>query len=312
MRKLIGILCVLAAGIGFGFMPLFKRWVSDADPGVSTAMLLLLRFSIAAAVLLVVILALRLPMPRGRILGGYILMGCIGYFGEAYCFFGALNYIPGGLVSLLLYTYPAFVTLAAWRFMGERLTAWTLLSLLTASIGMAMTILPTLAAEGNPAHAGHRWLGVLLGLGTALIYGLYVLFGSVLGKRWNGPLQSSFIVMSSAAAMFLGVALVQGDRLPNAAGAWVGAVTLALVGSVIAITALLAGLAILGPVKTSALSLVEPLSTVVVGAIFLNEHLSPVQLAGGALILAGAGMAVKPAKGSDRTVPAAPDADARA
>jgi hypothetical protein len=171
-----------------------------------------------------------------------------------------------------------------------------LLSLLTASLGMAMTILPTLTADDSASHAGQRWLGVVLGLGTAAIYGLYVLFGSVLGKRWNGPLQSSFIVMSSAAAMFLGVALVQGDRLPNAAGAWIGAVTLALVGSVIAITALLAGLAILGPVKTSALSLVEPLSTVVVGAIFLNEPLAPVQLAGGALILVGAGMAVKPSK----------------
>lgn len=307
MRNLFGILCVLAAGISFGFMPLFKRWVSDADPGVSTAMLLLLRFSIAAAVLLGVIVAMRLPMPKGRILVGYILMGCIGYFGEAYCFFGALNFIPGGLVSLLLYTYPAFVTLAAWRFMGERLTAWTVLSLLTASVGMAMTILPTLTADHGPANAGHRWIGVMLGLGTALIYGLYVLVGSVLGKQWNGPLQSSFIVMSSAAAMFLGVALVQGDRLPNAAGAWIGAITLALVGSVIAITALLAGLAILGPVKTSALSLVEPLSTVVVGALFLNEHLTPVQLVGGALILAGAGMAVKPSKGSDQ----APTAIAR-
>lgn len=296
MRTLYGILCVLAAGIGFGFMPLFKRWVDDSDPGVTTAMLLMLRFAIAAAVLLVVILALRLPMPRGKTLAGYVLMGCIGYFGEAYCFFGALNYIPGGLVSLLLYTYPAFVTIAAWRFMGERLTPWSIGSLVIASVGMAMTILPTLSADAGAGPAQHRWLGIALGLGTAIIYGAYVLAGSVLGRAWNGPLQSSFIVMSSAAAMFAGVALAHGDRFPNASGAWIGAITLAIVGSVIAITALLAGLAILGPVKTSALSLVEPLSTVIVGAIFLNEHLGGTQLVGGVLILVGAGLAIRPAK----------------
>ena len=40
-------------------------------------------------------------MPRGRVLGWYVLMGAVGYLGEAYCYFGALRFLPGGLVSLL-------------------------------------------------------------------------------------------------------------------------------------------------------------------------------------------------------------------
>jgi drug/metabolite transporter (DMT)-like permease len=298
MRRFIGILCVLAAGISFGFMPLFKRWVVEADPTVSTAMLLMLRFGLASAILLPLIAARKLPMPKGRILLGYVAMGCIGYFGEAYCFFGALNHIPGGLVSLLLYTYPAFVTLGAWALFGERPSAWTLASLGVASAGMAMTIVPTLAETSETLPGANRLLGVALGLGTALIYGAYVLAGTALSRRFEGPLQSSFIVMSSAAAVFAGIVLWHREPLPTSAGVWAAAASLAVVGSVIAITALLAGLAILGPVKTSALSLVEPLATVLIGAAFLHERLTPVQLAGGGLILLGAALSIRRSGGS--------------
>lgn len=293
MRRLLGILFVLAAGVSFGFMPLFKRWVVEADPTVSTAMLLMLRFGIASAILLPLIAVRRLPMPKGRVLAGYVVMGCLGYFGEAYCFFGALNHIPGGLVSLLLYTYPAFVTVGAWMLFGERPSTWTLASLAVASAGMAMTILPTLTGTSEPSPGASRVMGVVLGLGTAVIYGAYVLGGTALSRRFEGPLQSSFIVMSSATAAFAGVVLWHREPLPTAHGVWVAAASLAVVGSVIAITSLLAGLAILGPVKTSALSLVEPLATVLIGATFLHERLAPVQLAGGGLILLGAALSIR-------------------
>jgi drug/metabolite transporter (DMT)-like permease len=293
MRQLFGVLCVLTAGISFGFMPLFKRWIITSDPQVSNPVILFLRFSIAACVLGVITFAARLPMPKGRVLLAYIAMGCIGYFGEAYCFFGALDYISGALVSLLLYTYPAFVTLGAWKFMGERLTARTIAALIVATAGMTLTVWPALSEH---SAGGGKLIGIALGIGTAIIYGGYVLTGSVLSRHWNGPIQSSLVIMSSAAAMFAGVAVFRGDSLPHGTGAWVGVVSLSLVTSVIAITALLAGLAILGPVRTSALSLVEPLSTVVVGSLFMNERLVGVQWVGGILILTGAALSISPGK----------------
>jgi len=53
--QVVGVVCVIAAGVSFGFMPLFKTWVVAGDSNLSTAMLMFLRFGVAAAVLGVVI-----------------------------------------------------------------------------------------------------------------------------------------------------------------------------------------------------------------------------------------------------------------
>jgi DME family drug/metabolite transporter len=105
--------------------------------------------------------------------------------------------------------------------------------------------------------------------------------------------------------MFAGVAIASGDPLPSTAAAWTGVVALAILCSVVAITCLLAGLAILGPVKTSALSLVEPLATVLVGATLLGERLGWPAGLGGAFILGGAALSIVPPKVAPKGVPKA-------
>lgn len=291
-RAWVGGALVVTASVSFGFMPFFQRMVAASDPDVSTAMLLTLRFSIAAAALLGAILWKRLPMPGGRVLWWYLLMGAIGYFGEAYCYFGALRHLPGGLVALLLYLYPTFVTLASWWWLDARPTGRTIAAVAVGTLGMVLTIVPTIGQVESDG-AG-RWVGLALGVGTAIIYAAYVIAGGTIARHWNGPLQGAFVVMASAAVMFAGVALASRDPLPSTAGAWTGIVALAILCSVVAITCLLAGLAILGPVKTSALSLVEPLATVLVGATLLGERLGWLAGLGGAFILAGAALSIVP------------------
>ena len=53
-----------------------------------------------------------------------------------------------------------------------------------------------------------------------------------------------------------------------------------------AITWYFAGLTRIGPTRASTLSTVEPAVTVALAAIFLGERIAPMQMAGGALILA--------------------------
>ena len=63
---------------------------------------------------------------------------------------------------------------------------------------------------------------------------------------------------------------------------------LALGSTVVSITAVLVGLARIGPVQTSTLSTMEPITTVIVSALFMNKSLSWIQLCGGALIVTAA------------------------
>jgi drug/metabolite transporter (DMT)-like permease len=66
---------------------------------------------------------------------------------------------------------------------------------------------------------------------------------------------------------------------------WGWLACIAIVSTVAAITLFFAGLSRVGPTSASILSTFEPVLTVVLAAAVLAEHLAPIQLAGGALVL---------------------------
>ena len=87
---------------------------------------------------------------------------------------------------------------------------------------------------------------------------------------------------------FVIATLIRGPQWPGTVTGWLAVAGIALLSTVLAITLYFAGLERIGPVRASTLSTVEPLCTVVLAAWVLDESIAPVQLAGGALILAAA------------------------
>lgn len=282
-RGLVGAVCVIIAAICFGFMGLFRAWAA----GVSVEMVLFLRFAIAGAVMLVILRVRGERWPRGAVLWGLIVMGAALYVGESLFFFHALAHIPVGLVSLLLYIYPVIVTLFAWVFLREKITTIRIIALGLAACGLALTIGPTLQND-EPMRPGANTLwGVALGLGCCFSYAIYILIGGSFTRR-AGAIPGSTIVIISAAIVLGAVSIGKGDAFPDTFDAWLGVTMLALASTVIAITCVLVGLATIGPVQTSTLSTLEPVATVIVGMLWLNERLSWIQICGGALIVAAA------------------------
>jgi drug/metabolite transporter (DMT)-like permease len=282
-RGLLGAVCVIIAAICFGFMGLFRAWAA----GVSVEMVLFLRFAIAGAVMLVILLARGERWPRGNVLLGLIVMGAALYVAESLFFFHALAHIPQGLVSLLLYIYPVVVTLVAWLFLREKMTRIRMFALILAACGLALTIGPTLI-DAEPMRSGaNTVLGVSLGLACCVSYAVYILIGGGFTRR-AGAIPGSTVVIISAAVVLGAVSLGKGDALPNSSDAWLGVTLLALASTVIAITCVLVGLASIGPVQTSTLSTLEPVATVIVGALWLNERLNWIQICGGILIVSAA------------------------
>src|SRR5437870_3975752 len=107
-----GSLLCLASAAAFGTMAIFGKLAYGEGADVTT--LLAVRFTLAAAVLWVVVLA-RGGMPRlaRRDVGMALGLGACGYALQAGLYFSALERIDASLLSLLLYTYPALVTVAA-------------------------------------------------------------------------------------------------------------------------------------------------------------------------------------------------------
>lgn len=284
MRRFTGSILVVIAAICFGFMGLFRAWAGE----ISVEMVLFLRFAIAGCIMTLIMLARGLAWPRGRLLLALIGMGAVLYVGESMFFFHGMRHIPQGLVSLLLYIYPVLVTIFAWLFLDERLTRPRLIALGLALAGLALTIGPIIAGDNQTALPdANPKLGIALGLGCCLFYSIYILVGGPMTRR-AGALPASTVVIVSAAALFGAMALGKGDSFPATAAAWVGVAALAIASTVIAITAVLVGLERIGPVQTSTLSTIEPVMTVIVGAAFMNQHLTWLQIGGGLLIVGAA------------------------
>jgi drug/metabolite transporter (DMT)-like permease len=116
------------------------------------------------------------------------------------------------------------------------------------------------------------------------IYSAYILVGSKITKQ-VGILSSSAVVMISASLVFGGLVAAKGLNVPHTAAGWGSVLAIALVGTVVAIITFFAGLERVGPTNASVLSTFEPVTTVVLATLFMGEAVSPLRIAGGALIL---------------------------
>jgi drug/metabolite transporter (DMT)-like permease len=269
----VGSALVLVSAIAFGATAIFARLAYAS--GVDVPTLLCLRFALAGTVLLTLSTARRLPMPRGRVLVGLLLLGVVGRVGRGLAFFVALTLAPVALVSLLLYLYPAIVALLAAVLLRERLTPVKLWALAITLVGTVLTLGPD--AGGPP-------LGIALGLLTAGIYAVYILASSRIVPQ-AGAFASSTVITLACVPVFALLTAIHGPALPRSALGWVAILGSALIATVLGTLTFFAGLARVGATTASMLSTIEPAVTVALAALILGEPIAPLQLLGGALIL---------------------------
>lgn len=266
---------IVVSAVAFGAMAIFARFAYAG--GADVLGVLLARFLVAGALLSIVMLAMRRPWPRGRPLVVAILMGAIGYVGQSVSYFAALNHASAGLVALLLYAYPTLVCLLAAAFLRQPLTRRTLTVLAVSFAGIALTLG---GGHGTPT-------GIALGLAAAAFYSVYIVVGA---RELAGTdaLASTTVVCLSAGATLALASLVREPQFPQVGWGWAAIAAIALVSTVVAILAFFAGLKRVGPAVASIVSTLEPVVTVALAWIVLGETLAPIQLFGGAMVLASA------------------------
>jgi drug/metabolite transporter (DMT)-like permease len=269
-----GVLWIVLSAAGFGAMAIFAKIAYREE--VSLTSMLFLRFTIAGLLLAAWGLWQGMRWPRGKDLLWVAAMGAIGYVGQAFCYFSALKYASAGLVGLLLYLYPAIVTvLSAWVF-RRRIGAARGWAVAAALAGTALTVGGDLQSQP---------LGILFGIGGALIYSIYIIAGEGVMPRVVA-LPAATVVMLSAAVVYGGAASAEGLALPGSIEAWLAVLAIAIFSTLLAILGFFKGLEKLGASDASTLSTLEPLVTIGLAMLVLGETITGVQMAGGALILA--------------------------
>ncbi len=268
-----GLTLLALSTMAYGVLPILGKIAYSAGVGV----LPLLAWRYVVAALLIAGLE-RGPLPplRERLrlwaIGSVFVLNSIAYF-------RALQEIPASVTALVLYTYPVIVALLAALVGVERLTGRAVLAALGAFAGCALT------ARGAPSGAPLPLAGVAWALVAALVYACYI----VLSSRFGAGVPARVLALhlaQAAAAICVALALADGGlALPLDPRALLSVAGIGVVSTVVAMTAFLAGMALVGPTRASVLSSLEVIVTLVLAFLLLGERLGPRQWAGAGLIL---------------------------
>lgn len=191
--------------------------------------------------------------------------------------YSAYDYIGVGTSTTLHFMYPVFVVMGC-RLFGEKIGRVRGAALLAACVGMAFFLDPT---------GGLSITGIALALISAVTYALYMILVDKLGLKDIPPFKLSAALMIVGAVCLL-LYDIPMQRivyvLPAQAFAMIAIV--AVCASVFAVVLLQEGIVLLGSGTASIFCTFEPLTSVVMGCLFLKETLELRSLVGSLIILA--------------------------
>jgi drug/metabolite transporter (DMT)-like permease len=194
--------------------------------------------------------------------------------------------IGGGLASILNATTPIFsIILAHLLTADEKITPQKLSGILLGFLGVVVLI-----GGGFVAHAGFALPAMAACLGAAISYGMAGVFGRRFRRMGVAPALGAFGQTAASSCMMLPIALVV-DRpwllpMPGAL-TWASLLGLALLCTALGYILFFRILAAGGAVNSSLVTLLVPISGVLLNGLLLGERLAPAQFAGMALIAGG-------------------------
>ena len=271
-RPNAGITLAVASGFAFAALPIFAKLAYDA--GADALPLLSVRFVVAVAVLLVFCAVRRRPLAASPgIIVKLLLLGGVLYGVEALMLFLALERAPAGIVGLIFYSYPLWTTLIGFATGLEPFRGRILVALALGTAGVALVFAVSTGGVSGPLFA----------LGAAVTLAVFLLLTQVFLRGIDSPALALWTTVGAAATTGA-AALVSGGTLPVRAlplGAALGALT------AIAYLFLYAAIAQIGSTRSSIANMVEPVTTVVLAAIVLDERVTlRVALAAGLVVSA--------------------------
>ena len=272
---LLGLLAVLWGGAFF----FSKVALGELPP----ATVVLARFGVAALAMLMVVRLTGHRMPRSpRIWAGFALLGLLNNFIPFSLIAWGQVHITSGLASILNATTPLFTALVAHALGQERLTAHRVAGVLLGLAGVAVLIGP-----GALQQLGvHTWSELAI-VGAAVSYA----FAGTYGRRFRAMPAAVPVagMLTTAALTALPIALVL-DR------PWMRRPSLAVGGALLALALLTTALGFLlyfrllssaGAINVMLVTLLIPVTALLLGSLVLDEPVAPTALAGMALIGAG-------------------------
>lgn len=215
-------------------------------------------------------------------------LGLLGYYLSSYFDFVGLKYVSAALERLTLFLYPTLVLVFSTVLLGKRypMKVWAAVALAYAGIGVAFI------EDLSAATLSHQaWIGLAWVAASTVTYALYLIGSGEVTVRFSAPRFTAYTMLTSVIAVLIHVGLttpLSAFVLPWQA--YAAAMLMALFSTVLPVRWINLAIRHQGAGKTASVGTLGPVLTMLLAWLVLGEPLSWLQVAGGAMVLAGVGL----------------------
>ncbi len=282
-KKRLGIVLAVCSAIVFGIMPLMTKLLYQM--GGNPVSIPFYRNFFISILLGFVVIAKRQPLKlSGKT---YLLLFVAAFFGlYITTMFLYLSYysIPSGMATTIHFSYPIIVSVGGIFLLKQRKQWLKYLALLISAVGL--TLLFELSADVD-------WRGIALSLISAVTYAIYILQIEHSALRDVNPLVVAFYLNIFTTLTFGVHGLISGQISINySPETWLLLIGFALIIGIGGSFFIQLAVGYIGGQSAAIISTFEPITSIIIGVLLLDEVIKAKMAIGMALIIAAALMVI--------------------
>ena len=222
------------------------------------------------------------PLTRNDCLG-VLGLGFSGYYLSSFLDFLGLQYISASFERLILYLNPTLVLVLGWVLYKRKITYRQGMAMAVSYSGVLLVFGHEVSLVGENIA-----LGSILVFGSAITYAIYLTYSGELVQRLGSLRLAGLATTVACFFCILQFVLLKPVAALNVAPEviWLSMLN-ATVCTVLPVLLIMMAIERVGPGLTSQIGMIGPLSTLTMGAFFLNETFNLWILMGTVLVLGG-------------------------
>ncbi|EGP66515.1 EamA-like transporter family protein [Streptococcus sp. oral taxon 056 str. F0418] len=281
-KMLKGTIYTLVAGIAWGLSGTSGQYLmvhGFSALSLTNVRLLLAGLSLMGVAYFSNPLSFRLIWKDKQSLTLILIFALFGLFLNQYAYLEAIHETNAGTATVLQYLCP--VGILAYTCIKDKV-APTVSEIFSMILAVGGTFL--IATHGQLNQLSMTPKGLLIGLFSAFTYSLYILLPIDLIKKWGSMLVIGIGMTISSVFLLPFSGLMQHQWLFRL-DILLALIGIIVIGTIFAYTLFLKGTTIVGPVKSSLLASIEPISAVFFAFLIMREHFYILDIVGMAMIL---------------------------
>lgn len=287
MRKrhritLNGLFYAAISSASFGFSPLFS--LALIAVGFSNFDVLSYRWAVAAAVLVIYALSKKKSLRLNSFdeVWKVVLLSMLRALTSITLLIGYAN-IASGVASTINFMYPVIVAMCMMMFYGEDRSWENVIAIVIAIFGVYLMA----NGDGLIIEGGNTSLGLACSIISAFSFAAYYIAMKKTHAVKIESVKFTTWIMLLCAVYFIAAAFMIDGKITITTDlkSWLNILGLGLWATMVSNFTGVKAVRRIGPTLTSILGALQPLTAVVLGVIFLDEHLGPRTIIGISLIL---------------------------